>query len=145
MIKVQLIHPQAKVPTCAHPGEDLCWDLYAVEETVLLSNRPAKVPIGIKVEPPEGYGLLIRPRSGMSARGVLLGGGEIDFGYRGELLVLLTLLPDPCEGDRLYVIGAGDRVAQMRLEPIRTAEEWVVVDSLGESARGEDGFGSTGK
>lgn len=143
MIKIQRIHPDAKLPVCAHPGSDLCWDLFAIEDVTLQPFQPTKVRTGLKMELPHGWGIIIRPRSGMSNAGIWLGGGEIDNGYRGEILVLLTHLP------RTYLptfeINRGDRIAQFRMHQIMTLTPLVEVDALSETVRGDGAFGSTGR
>lgn len=148
MIKIQRIHPEAKLPVCAHPQDDLCYDLSAVEQTLLYPGVPTLVATGLKMELPKGWGALIRNRSGMSKKGIWVGGGEIDNGYRGEIFVMLTLMPVPASLQSPYVIERGDRIAQMRPQKIQTAApvfEIVEVDSLNETTRGEGAFGSTGR
>jgi dUTP pyrophosphatase len=145
MIKVQRIHPDAKLPVCAHPGEDLCFDLSSVEALLLQPGVPTLVATGIKIEMPEGWGAVIRPRSGMSKLGILVGGGEIDNGYRGEIFVMLTLLPT--RSSMGYSIKKGDRIAQIRPQQILTMlfDIVEVFDELSDTTRGENGFGSTGR
>jgi len=102
----------------------------------------AMVPTGIAVSIPEGYEAEIRPRSGLAAQfgiTVLNAPGTIDADYRGEIKVILVNL-----GDRPYEVKLGDRIAQMVFK--RTVRvSWQEVDRLPESARGEGGFGSTGR
>lgn len=140
-IKVERIHPNAKLPHCAHPGEDLCFDLYAVERTRLYPFQPTIVATGLKMELPDGWGALIRPRSGMGSKGVAVLGGEIDNGYRGEVKVLLALVSK----DEFIDIEPGDRIAQFRPQPIYSFEIEEANGPLSQSARGEGGLGSTGK
>jgi dUTP pyrophosphatase len=95
------------------------------------------------VEIPEGHAGLVLPRSGLARdHGIALvnAPGLIDSGYRGELRVLL-LNTDPAETFR---VEPGDRIAQLVLTPVVTAD---VVETRGltESARGEGGFGSSGR
>jgi dUTP pyrophosphatase len=97
----------------------------------------------VGVEIPEGHAGLVLPRSGLARdHGIALVNtpGLIDSGYRGELRVLL-LNTDPAETFR---VEAGDRVAQLVLTPIITPEV-VEAAALSESARGEGGFGSSGR
>lgn len=148
-IKVKRIRPNAVLPSSAHPREDLCYDLFAAADAVLYAFHPTKVPTGICVEPPQGFGLLIRPRSSMSLKGVLLGGGEVDYGFRDEVQVILTYITTPSSatalGQDAYHIKAGDRIAQMRLEPIRSHIEVVEVTGDLNKAKRSGGFGSTGR
>jgi len=90
MIKVQLLHPDARVPTVNYAGSDLGFDLYAIEDVVLEPGVPVRVRTGIAVEGPEGYGFVLGDRSSMAAKGVTYAGGRIDAGYRGEILVCLS-------------------------------------------------------
>ncbi len=96
---------------------------------------------GLKFEIPHGYEIQVRPRSGLAAKNgitVLNAPGTIDSDYRGELQVILINLSDvPFE------IKNGDRIAQLVIAPVVTAEfnETCIISS---SSRGEGGFGSTG-
>jgi dUTP pyrophosphatase len=144
MLRVKKLVEGARVPVVAHPGEDLGYDLFALEGARLGSRETVKVRTGIAVEarhPETGaaLGLLVRDRSSMAARGVTTTGGVIDAGYRGEILVLMTNL-----GDGVVEIGAGEKIAQMVPVPVLTGlvQE---VDGLEDSARAEKGFGSSGK
>jgi dUTP pyrophosphatase len=144
MLLVKLLAEGARVPVVAHPGEDLGYDIFALEAVELWARASLRVKTGIAVEArhPEtgtGLGLLVRDRSSMAARGVAVTGGVIDAGYRGEIQILLTNLTD--EAIR---IEAGDKIAQMIPVPVLTG---VVqqVEELGDSSRAEKGFGSSGR
>ena len=100
------------------------------------------VPTGLRVEIPEGFEMQIRPRSGLALKhGITLPNtpGTIDSDYRGPLGVLLINL-----GGEPYIIHHGDRIAQAVIAPVLQMA-WEMVESLGETARGERGFGSTGR
>lgn len=100
------------------------------------------VPTGIRVEIPEGYEVQIRPRSGLAVKhGITLPNtpGTIDSDYRGPLGVALVNLSDVP-----YTVQHGDRIAQMIVAPVVQARFEVVV-RLSDTARGEGGFGSTGR
>lgn len=150
MLKVKLLDPRAKAPTVATPGEDLGFDMYALEDTTLQPNTVTKVRTGIAVEFAEGFGGIIKDRSSMAAKGITTSAGVIDAGYRGECVVLLThhkritysaILGDLTES---YTVKAGDKIAQ--IVPVRVSTGPVeVVPELSISARGEKGFGSSGK
>ena len=102
----------------------------------------AIVPTGIRVEIPLGYEMQIRPRSGLAVKhGITLPNtpGTIDSDYRGPLGVALINL-----GAEPYTIQHGDRIAQMIIAPV-VQVGFEVVDTLSDTARGEGGFGSTGK
>jgi len=143
MLRVKLLEAGARVPEVAHPGEDLGYDLFALEATVLAGRATVKVRTGIAVEArhPEtdaALGLLVRDRSSMAARGIATTGGVIDAGYRGEILVLMTNL-----GETAIELKAGEKIAQMIPVPVLTGAV-VRVESLEDSARAEKGFGSSG-
>lgn len=100
------------------------------------------VPTGLRVEIPEGFEMQIRPRSGLALKhGITLPNtpGTIDSDYRGPLGVALVNL-----GAGPYTVQHGDRIAQMIVAPV-VQVRMVVVEALGETARGEGGFGSTGR
>ena len=144
MLRVKLLDPAARVPVVAHPGEDLGYDLFALEGAVLAPRATVKVRTGIAVEarhPATGapLGLLVRDRSSIASRGVATTAGVIDAGYRGEILVPMTNL-----GDAPVDLKAGEKIAQMIPVPVLTGcvEE---VDTLEDSARAEKGFGSSGR
>ena len=137
MLKVKLLDEKAKAPTVAHPGEDLAYDLYALTDQPLTPGTVYKIRTGIAVDG-GGLGFLIRDRSSMAAAGILTHGGVIDPGYRGEILVLLSAMHPGS------VIKKHDRIAQMI--PIHSLTgEVEIVDTLSEAARGEKGFGSSGR
>ena len=146
MLKVLKLDPRSTTPSVANPGEDLGFDVYALEDTVLVPNKPVRVRTGIAVHyekaesPQEKFGLLVRDRSSMASKGVIASGGVIDAGYRGELLVLLTSYGD----GEAFAIKAGDKIAQLIPLPVLTAAGVVEVDALSTSSRGQGGFGSTG-
>ena len=144
-LKVKLLDPHATVPTVAHPGEDLGFDLYALEESILLAGIPTKVRTGVAVEMP-GYGFIIRDRSSMAMKGVTSSGGVIDAGYRGEMFVNLTYNPRPGAfyWDAFKVIR-GDKIGQFIPIKPATDGEIIVVAELTDSSRGAAGYGSSGR
>jgi dUTP pyrophosphatase len=147
MLKALKLDQRATTPTVANPGEDLGFDIYALEDTVLPPNVPMRVRTGIAVNfekpetPQDKFGLLVRDRSSMAAKGILASGGVIDAGYRGELLVLLTSY---ASGDS-FLIKAGDKIAQVIPLPVLTGAGVIETDVLSASSRDQAGFGSTGK
>ncbi len=141
-LRVRRLDPAAVLPRRAHPG-DAGYDLCALEPLVLEAGERAMVRTGIAVELPDGHAGWVVPRSGLAARhGIALvnAPGLIDAGYRGEVSVLLL------NTDRAaaYEVAAGERIAQLVIAAV-AAPEVVEVDALGESARAEGGFGSTGR
>ena len=144
MLRVKLLEQGARLPVVAHPGEDLGYDLFAIEGAVLEPRVTVRVRTGIAVEarhPRTGapLGLLVRDRSSMAARGIATTAGVIDAGYRGEILVLMTNL-----GDASVEVKAGEKIAQMIPVPVLTGDV-VGVDDLEDSARAGKGFGSSGR
>jgi dUTP pyrophosphatase len=141
-LPVLKLNPAAILPTRGHPG-DAGLDLYSIEGAHIGPGERWGIGTGIAVEIPEGHAGLVLPRSGLAREhGISLvnGPGLIDAGYRGEVRVLL-LNTDPAETVR---IEAGTRIAQLVLTPIVLAAP-VEATALGESARGDGGFGSTGR
>ena len=143
MLRVKLLAPSAKAPTVAHPGEDLGYDIYSAATINIGPSSHALVPTGIAIEctSPTGepMGALLRDKSSMAARRLVLTGGVIDAGYRGEIKVLMENL-----GDTNAVINAGDKIANLIPYPVLTGEVQVVED-LAESSRKAGGFGSSGR
>jgi len=162
MLKIKRLDPAATLPTVAHPGTDLGFDLYALEATALPPGVPVKVRTGIAVEAPAGFGLVLGDRSSMAARGITYMGGRIDAGYRGELLICLVNVNQPAlaltrNADGLLTdasldtaaatlhIAAGDKIAQISPLSVHTSWPIVEVDQLADSARAAKGFGSSGR
>jgi dUTP pyrophosphatase len=100
------------------------------------------VPTGLAVAIPDGYAGLVLPRSGHAARhgvGVVNSPGLVDSGYRGEISVILVN-----HGSEPVSFERGERIAQLMITPVPTVE-LVEVAMLDETARGEGGFGSSGR
>jgi dUTP pyrophosphatase len=141
-LRVTKLKDNAVIPTRAHPG-DAGLDLYSTEIAHLGPGERWSVGTGIALEIPEGHAGLVLPRSGLAREhGIALvnAPGLIDAGYRGEVRVLL-LNTDPAETVR---IEAGARIAQLVVTPVAIAAP-VEVTELSDSARGEGGFGSSGR
>jgi dUTP pyrophosphatase len=164
MIKVKLLHPDARVPTVNYAGSDLGFDLYAVEDAVLEPGIPVRLRTGIAVEGPPGCGFVLGDRSSMAMRGVTYAGGRIDAGYRGEILVCLINVNQPActlhiernaqgevtdasllQSDVSVTIRKGDKIAQMSPFQSMTHIEIGAVDELAQSDREARGFGSSGR
>jgi dUTP pyrophosphatase len=142
-IAVRRLDPSLPLPAAAHAG-DAGYDLRAREAVVLPpAGGRAAVPTGIAVAIPPGWAGLVLPRSGLALRhGVtcLNAPGLIDAGYRDEIRVVLVN-HDPTEP---FKVDVGDRVAQLVLQEV-AAIEWDEVEDLGQTTRGQGGFGSTGR
>jgi dUTP pyrophosphatase len=142
-VKVVRTHPDAALPV---RGSEYAagWDIRAVEQTIVEFRRSTRVPTGLKVAIPVGFEGQIRARSSLGRKGLILPHsiGTIDADYRGELFVLMTWIG---EGSS-YTIEKGERIAQMVIAPIPPSEFTEVnLESLGDTERGEGGFGSTGR
>jgi dUTP pyrophosphatase len=141
-LPVAKIKDEAVLPTRVHEG-DAGLDLYACEAAHIGPGERWSVGTGVAVEIPEGHAGLVLPRSGLARdHGISLPNspGLIDAGYRGEVRVLL-LNTDPAE---TFKVAPGDRIAQLAIAPVALAEP-VEVEALTESARGDGGFGSSGR
>src|SRR3954452_12398072 len=143
MLNVKLLRAEAKAPTVAHPGEDLGYDIYSAETVTIGAKGHAIVPTGISVQVTsrdgEAMGALLRDKSSLAARRLIVTAGVIDSGYRGEIKVVMENL-----GDAPAEIHAGDKIANLIPYPVLTGEV-VVVKELAESSRAAGGFGSSGK
>jgi dUTP pyrophosphatase len=137
-LKVKRIVEGAKLPSYHHQG-DAGLDIFSAVDCVLEPGAAMAVPTGIKVAIPEGYAGLIWDKSGISLKGVHKLAGVIDSGYRGEVKVVLVNL-----GREPFRIEKGMKIAQLLIQPVIEVQV-VETDELGETSRGEEGFGSTGK
>ena len=141
-LSIARLNDDAVLPSRAHEG-DAGLDLYACEAAHIGPGERWSVGTGIAVEIPEGHAGLVLPRSGLAKRhgiGLVNSPGLIDSGYRGEIRVLL-LNTDPAE---VFRVAPGDRIAQLVIAPIALAEP-VESEALADSARGDGGFGSSGR
>lgn len=141
-LPVRRLRKEAVIPTRAH-GDDAGLDLHASEAASIGAGERASIGTGIALEIPAGHAGLVLPRSGLAARhGIALvnAPGLIDAGYRGEVRVLLL----NTDRDESFEVSPGDRIAQLLITPLAAAAA-VETGTLAASARGEDGFGSTGR
>jgi dUTP pyrophosphatase len=138
MLKVKRLSPDAVLPTVAHAGEDIGYDLYASEDLTIPPHGAAGVPTGIAIEFVPTAGGIVKTRSGLAKKRLMCNAGVIDAGYRGEVIVLLENL-----GDEPYAIRKGDKIAQLLEHPCLAGD--VVESELSQAARGAKGFGSSGK
>ncbi|PIT97989.1 MAG: dUTP diphosphatase [Candidatus Andersenbacteria bacterium CG10_big_fil_rev_8_21_14_0_10_54_11] len=135
---VRKLTANAKLPVKDNPA-DAGIDVFTNESYVLRPGEVHAFTTGISVEFPEGYAALIWDRSGLGSKGIHRLAGVIDSGYRGEWkIVLINLSGAP------YEVTAGDKIAQcvlQKFEPVEIIE----TAELAVSARGEKGFGSSGR
>lgn len=144
-VEVKVYAEGGTMPIQATPGA-AGWDLQA-QLGVPLRLKPggrAEVPTGLWLAIPAGYEGQVRPRSGLAREyGVTVTNapGTVDSDYRGEVRVLLVN-----HGPRAVIIQPGDRIAQLVIAPVPRVRIVVVgsVEDLGDTARGDGGFGSTG-
>jgi dUTP pyrophosphatase len=142
-VQIKKLRPDAVVPrymTEDAAGMDLCAALDA--PIAIAPGQRAAIATGLAMAIPRGYEGQLRPRSGLAREhGVTLANSPatIDADYRGPLVVVLSNL-----GDAPVTIQPGQRIAQMVIAPVVQAEV-EEVDELSATARGEGGFGSTGR
>lgn len=132
-------HELPNYETIASAGLDLRANLS--EARVLKPLERSIVGTGLFIELPIGFEAQVRPRSGLAAKKgitVLNAPGTIDADYRGEIGVILVNL-----SNEEFTINNGERIAQLVIAKHERAE-WVIVEELSETSRGEGGFGSTG-
>ena len=143
-LQVEVVRLNYDLPLPMYQSTDAAgMDLYATisEEVVIPCGGRAIIPTGIKVSIPRGYEMQIRPRSGLAAKyGVTVcnAPGTVDCGFIGEIGVILIN-----HGNTAYTVKRGDRIAQAVLNKIYQVN-FVEVDELSPSFRGDKGFGSTG-
>jgi len=138
---VDVLITAAVPPAYSHPG-DAGADLVAAEAVELAPGERATVGTGVSIALPDGYAAFVVPRSGLAAKhGITIvnSPGTVDAGYRGEIRV--TLLNT--DSSVAYPVAIGDRIAQLIVMPVARAR-FVPVTTLPGSARGSQGFGSTG-
>ena len=140
-LKVRKLHPAAELPKRATPFSS-GFDIFACipgEAPIILGNHPQKVGTGIALDIPPGFDVQVRPRSGLSLKGIGVTLGTIDSDYRGEILVTMYIFGDQAS----YEINHGDRIAQLVIGWL--AEVSIEqVETLSETERGTGGHGSTG-
>ena len=140
VVRVKRLSPEAQIPKAAREG-DVAFDLYSIIDHTLAPGERYGVPTGIALEIPEGYEGQVRPRSGLALRdgiSVLNAPGTIDSGYRGEVKTTLINL-----SDEPFQVTKGMRISQLAIRPVPEVE-FMEVDELSDTERGEGGFGSTG-
>ena len=143
-MKVQIInksiHPLPQYATECSAGMDIRANLN--EPIVLKPLQRCLVPTGLYISLPRGFEAQMRPRSGLALKkGITLLNtpGTIDADYRGEIGIILVNL-----SAEDFVVEDGERIAQMVIARHEQAE-WVEVETLDETERGEGGFGHTGR
>jgi dUTP pyrophosphatase len=143
-MKINIINksglPLPQYETAHAAGMDM--RAFTPEGIVIKPMQRILVPTGLHIELPVGYEAQIRPRSGLAYKhgiSIVNSPGTIDADYRGEIKVLLINLSDTD-----FVVNNGDRIAQMVIAKHETIN-WESVEELSDTARGEGGYGHTGK
>ena len=142
-ISIKLLRRTAIVPkkaTAGASGVDIFACLGEDQDYIEIGNDPIRVPTGIAIEVPFGIDAQIRPRSGLTLKGVIGPLGTIDSDYRGEIFVTMYTL----KANQNYKIQEGDRIAQIIFNHLADVDIQVTTDELTETKRGSGGFGSTG-
>lgn len=140
-VKIKRLDSNAKIPTYANPG-DAGMDIYAT--SMKFTEDYIEYGTGLSFEVPEGYVMLIFPRSSISNKDLVLTNsvGVLDSGYRGELRFRFKRLREPGKL-RMDLYNPGDKIGQIMIIPYPTIE-FEEVESLSDSVRGVGGFGSSG-
>ena len=149
-IKVKTLSPNAVVPKYAHPT-DTGFDLYTSEDVLLDPCSTGIAKTGLAFELPEGWGVMLRNRSGITVKGcpvitlnnhktvpVTVFIGTLDEDYRGEIGIMVRN-----DSEQSILIPAGTKLAQGVLEKVYQAT-FTLVEELSNTTRGNGGFGSTG-
>ena len=136
-IKVML-DDGAFMPERAHEA-DAGYDLRSPVKTRIYAGQSFTIDTGVHVQIPKGYVGMLKSKSGLNVKHDIVGEGVIDSGYTGSIRVKLYN-----HGNESYMVEKGDKISQIVFMPI-IAPELEEVDSLDETERGDNGFGSTGK
>lgn len=136
-IKVKL-DEGAKMPTRAHET-DAGLDIYARDEQIVPAKESAIFDTGVHIELPIGTVGMLKSKSGLNVKHGLTSEGVIDVGYTGSIVVKLYN-----HSGYDYRVKAGDKISQLVILPILTPTPYLV-DSLEETERGDNGFGSSGR
>ena len=140
-VRVKRLTPDAKIPKAAKAG-DVAFDLYSTIDYELRPRERFAVPTGIAVEIPPGYEGQVRPRSGLALKEgvtVLNTPGTVDSGYRGEIKTIMIN-----HNEESFMVTKGMRISQLAIRPVPEVE-FIEVEELSDTERGEGGFGSTGR
>ena len=140
-VKIKKLNSNAKIPAYANPG-DAGMDIYATSMT--FAENYIEYGTGLSFEVPEGYVMLIFPRSSISNRDLVLTNsvGVLDSGYRGELRFRFKKVKEPGKL-KMDLYNPGDKIGQIMIIPYPTIE-FEEVENLSDSVRGIGGFGSSG-
>jgi dUTP pyrophosphatase len=141
-IEIKLLEEDLPMPRYQNEG-DAGLDLPSRVDYVLNPGERAKIPTGIAVAIPRGYAGFVLPRSGLASRnGISLvnSPGLVDSGYRGEMAIIMI----NTDKHEAFHIKRGDRIAQLVIQRVEEVK-LIRREELDDTARGEAGFGSTGR
>jgi dUTP pyrophosphatase len=140
-VKIKKLSAEAVIPTYAKEG-DAGMDLVAT--SIKFDGTQITYGTGLVIEIPEGFVGLVFPRSSIRKTSLSLSNsvGVIDSGYRGEIQATFNQKSLSKDGGILY--GVGDRICQLMIIPYPHVD-FIEVQELNNTERGEGGFGSTGK
>lgn len=140
-VKIKKLDSRAVIPAYPKPG-DAGMDITAI--SMKYEKDYLEYGTGLSFEVPEGYVMLIFPRSSVSKKDMMLANcvGVLDSGYRGELKLRFNIMYQPGKLLRSYY-NTGEKIGQIMIIPYPTVE-FTEVEELSDSERGEGGFGSTG-
>jgi len=137
-IKVKKLSQEAIIPCYAHEG-DAGMDLFSIENLTIKAGKREMIHTGISIELPIGFVAPVWDKSGLAIKnGLKTIGGVIEHTYHGEYCVAIFN-----SSNQDYAIKKGQKIAQILIQPICTAEI-EEVQELTKSVRGDKGFGSTG-
>lgn len=161
----KLLSDNAKLPTKAYPN-DSGFDIYAAESRIIEPGHTAVIKTDLAIILPEGYDAYIKNRSGVSSKTKLrVVSPPIDEGYRGAIGIIIDnistsgnefrklrdikgdLLNEPYPSSRVstsYLIQKGDKIAQLVVQPRPNTVAVEITGDLDETARGTNGYGSSG-
>ena len=148
-VKIKKLHPNAVIPRYAK-NSDAGLDLTAISANIEENGFYTEYGTGLSIEIPEGYVGLLYPRSSISNTKMVLSNsvGVIDSGYRGEIKLRFIDTELEYENDQYFggehCYEPGDRIGQLIILPYPKIE-FIEVDELSETDRGQGGFGSSGK
>ena len=148
IINIKLLHKDAVVPQFAH-STDSGFDLFTCEDITIKGSKKCIIPTGIAFEIPEGWGIQIKNKSGITIKGVPTTSGKnaditvyegtIDMDYRGEVGIMI-------KNEEVFdiTIPKGTKLAQGVLRRVYHCNFDVVKEFSSVTNRGDKGFGSTG-
>jgi len=141
-VLITRLDPDLPLPRFAKGG-DAGADIYSRIDISIAPGERALVPTGIAIALPQGFAAFAHPRSGLAMKhgiSMVNAPGTIDAGFRGELQIILI----NHDLKETFSIKRGDRIAQLVFQRVENPE-FVEVEELPGSGRGQEGFGSTGR